>query len=150
MTEPASAHGSCVSVGGRGLLIRGPSGAGKSRLAFALILAGRSGLLPPTLLVADDRVLLVPRDGRLYAHAPLALAGLIEVRGAGLRRMESLAETPLDLVVDLAAADGARLPEPAALWTQLGGVMLARLPLAPGFEPLAPVLAALLTQAGPN
>jgi excinuclease UvrABC ATPase subunit len=41
-------HASAVKVGSRAVLIRGPSGAGKSRLAFDLILAGRSGQLPPT------------------------------------------------------------------------------------------------------
>ncbi len=43
--DPASIHGSCVAVGETGVLIRGPSGAGKSGLAFALILAGRSGAI---------------------------------------------------------------------------------------------------------
>ena len=49
-------HASAVLVGDRAVLIRGPSGAGKSRLAFDLILAGRSGQLPPAILVGDDRV----------------------------------------------------------------------------------------------
>ena len=41
MTNP-SVHASAVLVGDRAVLIRGPSGSGKSRLAFDLILAGRS------------------------------------------------------------------------------------------------------------
>ena len=49
-------HASAVLVGDRAVLIRGPSGSGKSRLAFDLILAGRSGQLPPAILVGDDRV----------------------------------------------------------------------------------------------
>ena len=40
--EP-SVHASAVKVGDLAVLIRGPSGAGKSRLAFDLIMAGRSG-----------------------------------------------------------------------------------------------------------
>ena len=52
MSEGASVHASAVKVGDRAVLIRGPSGSGKSRLAFDLILAGRSGLLPPAVLVA--------------------------------------------------------------------------------------------------
>ena len=57
MTERgASVHASAVLVGNRAVLIRGPSGAGKSRLAFDLILAGRSGQIPTAVLVGDDRV----------------------------------------------------------------------------------------------
>lgn len=138
-------HASCVSVGGRGVLIRGASGTGKSHLAFALLLAGGSGRVPPVELVADDRVLLTPRDGQLIARAPDALAGLLEIRGAGLRRLPYRAEVALDLVVDLKAADAARLPAPEARHVVLEGVPLARLAvLAPG-DGVQQVLALLLT-----
>ena len=72
----ASVHASAVLVGNRAVLIRGPSGAGKSRLAFDLILAGRAGQLPPTVLVGDDRVHLQVSQGqaRGAAGAP-TLAG---------------------------------------------------------------------------
>ena len=43
----ATVHASAVQVGDRAVLIRGPSGSGKSRLAFDLILAGRSGRFRP-------------------------------------------------------------------------------------------------------
>ena len=45
--QAPSVHASAVPVGDRAVLIRGPSGSGKSRLAFDLILAGRSGQIPP-------------------------------------------------------------------------------------------------------
>jgi serine kinase of HPr protein (carbohydrate metabolism regulator) len=141
----ATIHASCVRVAGRGVLIRGPSGAGKSHLAFALILAGRSGLMPPADLVADDRVVLSRRGARLFAAAPHNLAGLIEIRGAGLRRLPHLAETVVDLVVDLRAPDAARLPAPEALRTQVEGVEIERLPVFTGGDPLQQVLALLLT-----
>lgn len=51
-----SVHASAVKVGSRAVLIRGPSGAGKSRLAFDLIMAGRSGVVESAILVGDDRV----------------------------------------------------------------------------------------------
>ncbi|TSJ64508.1 serine kinase [Starkeya sp. 3C] len=146
-TPPATVHGSCVRVGTRGVLIRGASGSGKSHLAFALILAGRSGVTEPAELVADDRVVLARRGGQLFATAPHNLAGLIEIRGAGLRRLPFAAETAVDLVVDLGASDAARLPEPAALRTVIEGVEMARLP---AFEPgdvLQQVLALLVTGA---
>jgi serine kinase of HPr protein (carbohydrate metabolism regulator) len=144
--DPASIHGSCVAVGETGVLIRGPSGAGKSELAFALILAGRSGAIPPVRLVADDRVIVEARDGRLIATVPDAIAGLIEVRGLGIRRLPFAREIVLGLVIDLAAPDGARLPQPEALRTVLEGVTVPRLPIAPGADPLLPTIAFLTTQ----
>ncbi|MBB3773219.1 serine kinase of HPr protein (carbohydrate metabolism regulator) [Angulomicrobium tetraedrale] len=144
MSAP-TVHASCVSVGGRGVLLRGASGAGKSHLAFALILAGGAGRVPPVRLVADDRVRLETRAGGLVASAPHGLAGLLEVRGAGLRRLPFEAETVLDLVVDLDAPDAARLPEEAACRTRIDGVELRRLPVLKGGDPLQQVLAVLLT-----
>jgi len=149
--EPPAAgtiHASCVRVGARGVLIRGPSGAGKSHLAFALILAGSSGRVPPADLVADDRVVLTRRGTRLFAAAPHNLAGLIEIRGAGLRRLPHLAETAVDLIVDLDASDAARLPAPEALRTRIEGVEIERLPVFTGGDPLQQVLALLLTAPG--
>ena len=61
--EGASVHASAVLVENRAVLIRGPSGSGKSRLAFDLILAGRSGQIPPAVLVGDDRVHLEAQPG---------------------------------------------------------------------------------------
>jgi serine kinase of HPr protein (carbohydrate metabolism regulator) len=145
-TPPAATiHASCVRVGAQGVLIRGPSGSGKSHLAFALILAGRSGLVPPAELVADDRVVLTRRGKRLFAAAPHNLAGLIEIRGAGLRRLPHLAEAAVDLVVDLGAPDAARLPAPEALRTPIEGVEIERLPVFTAGDPLQQVLALLLT-----
>lgn len=150
-SEPASIqgssiHASCVAVGETGVLIRGPSGAGKSGLAFALILAGRSGSIPPTTLVADDRVNVAVRDGQLIAGVPDTIAGLIEVRGIGIRRLPHRAEAVIGLVIDLAAPDGARLPQPEALRTELDGVIVPRLPIAPGADPLLPAIGFLTTQ----
>ncbi|QFR34251.1 HPr kinase/phosphorylase [Ancylobacter sp. TS-1] len=148
MAASATIHASCVRVGAQGVLIRGASGAGKSHLAFALILAGGRGMVPPVELVADDRVILSRREGRLFAAAPLPLAGLIEIRGAGVRRLPFLAETSVDLVVDLGAQDAARLPETAALRTTVDGVEIQRLPAFAGGDVVQQVLALLL--AGPG
>jgi HPr kinase/phosphorylase len=86
--DNASVHASAVLAGDRAVLIRGPSGAGKSRLAFDLILAGRSGQIPSASLVGDDRVHLESRQGQLVVRPARALAGLIEVRGLGIRRCD--------------------------------------------------------------
>src|SRR6185437_1199934 len=99
--DDASVHASAVKVGHRAVLIRGPSGSGKSRLAFELILAGRSGQLPPAVLVADDRVRLDTGAGQLLVRPVAELAGLIEVRGLGIRRCDFVEQAEVGLVVDL-------------------------------------------------
>lgn len=137
-------HASAVCIDETAVLIRGPSGAGKSRLAFDLILAGRAGMLPPAVLVGDDRLVLAARDGRLFARPAPSLAGLIEIHGLGIRRCPFREEAPVGLVVDLAAADAARMPAPEALRTMVEGVGLPRIPVAAGHAAL-PLVAAFLT-----
>src|SRR3954464_2248373 len=110
MTTAPSVHASAVLIGDQAVLIRGPSGAGKSRLAFDLILAGRSGQLPPAILVGDDRVHLDTTGGHRIVRPAPALAGLIETRGLGIRRIEHAGEAVVGLVVDLVADDAERLP----------------------------------------
>ena len=142
----ATIHASAVSVDGRGILIRGPSGAGKSRLAFELISLGLSNPALHCRLVADDRVRLVVADGTIAASPPPELEGLIEIRGLGIRRCEFIPRAVLGLVVDLDAADAARMPEASALQTSLDGIILPRIPVGAGFSALQMVLAALTTQ----
>ncbi|NYZ17869.1 aldolase [Azospirillum sp. RWY-5-1] len=121
-------HGTCVLVGGTGVLLRGPSGAGKSDVALRLIDGG-------AILVADDRVELRMVDGRLMASAPAALAGLLEVRGLGIVRLPCAGPAEVGLVVDLVAAGGVeRLPDAESV--TLLDARLPRLALIP-FEPSA-------------
>jgi serine kinase of HPr protein (carbohydrate metabolism regulator) len=141
----ASIHASAVLIGDRAVLIRGVSGAGKSRLAFDLIIAGRSGQIPAAVLVGDDRVHLEVRGGALMVRPASALEGLIEIRGLGIRRCPFVPEACVGLVVDLAAADAERLPLPEALSIEVFGVELPRIPVATGFLPLPIVIAALTT-----
>jgi HPr kinase/phosphorylase len=144
----ASVHASAVLVGDCAVLIRGPSGAGKSRLAFELILAGRSGQIPPAVLVGDDRVHLLACDGQLLVQPVPQLAGLIEIRGLGIRRCDFTAQAVVGLVVDLAAVDAERLPPPEALQISLKGVKIPRIPVGSRFVPLPVVVAALTTTEG--
>ena len=141
----ASVHASAVNVGDRAVLIRGPSGAGKSRLAFDLILCGRSGQIPPAILVGDDRVYLATVGGQLLVSPAPALAGLIEVRGLGIRRCDYVEQAVVGLIVDLAATDTARLPDSDTLRTCVFGVEIPRIPVASDYSPLPIVIAALTT-----
>jgi HPr kinase/phosphorylase len=145
MTEAgaASIHASAVLVGNRAVLIRGPSGAGKSHLAFDLILAGRAGQIPHSVLVGDDRIHLQASNGQLVVRPVRELAGLIEIRGLGIRRCGFAEEAIAGLVVDLSASDAERLPPPEALLTHIYGVKIPRIPVGAGCAALPLVLAAL-------
>jgi HPr kinase/phosphorylase len=142
-----SVHASAVLVGDHAILIRGPSGSGKSRLAFDLLMAGRAGQIAAAKLVGDDRVHLWPHGGELMVRPAPALAGLIEIRGLGIRRCDYAAEAPIGLVVDLDAADADRLPQPDSMQVQIGGIMMPRIPVKHGFSGLPLVLAALTMTA---
>ncbi len=144
-TAGKSIHGSAVLVGDRAVLIRGPSGAGKSRLALDLILAGGTGQLPSAILVGDDRVHLEVRRDQLYVRPSPRLAGLIEVRGLGIRRSSFVPEANIGLVVDLSAGDSGRQPTPEALFTIIQGVRLPRIPVGEGYPALPLVLGAFKT-----
>ena len=148
MTEKPTVHASAVLVGERAVLIRGPSGSGKSRLAFDLILAGRAGQIPPAILVGDDRVHLDTSGGNLIVRPAPELAGLMEIRGLGIRRIEHVGEAVVGWVVDLAAEDGERLPAAEALTLNIYGVKIPRIPVNLRFTPLPVIVAALTTTDG--
>ncbi|HLZ97472.1 MAG TPA: HPr kinase/phosphatase C-terminal domain-containing protein [Steroidobacteraceae bacterium] len=142
-----SIHASAVLVGTSAVLIRGPSGAGKSRLAFELILAGRTGQIAPVRLVGDDRVHVWAEGGELMIRPAPALAGLIEIRGLGIRRCDFAPEARAGLVVDLDAADAERLPPPEALQIHIKGILIPRIPIQRGFSGLPLVIAVLTMTA---
>jgi HPr kinase/phosphorylase len=146
MSAQVTVHASAVLVGDRAVLIRGPSGSGKSRLAFDLILAGRAGQIPAATLVGDDRVCLQVAQGQLVVRPARELAGLIEIRGLGIRRCDFVEQAIVGLVVDLSAADAERLPASGALFTSIDGVMIPRIPTDSAFQPLPLVVAALTTR----
>lgn len=110
MTESLLLHATAVAIatelGPRAVLLRGPSGSGKSDLGLRLIDAGAQ-------LVADDQSELVRVGDRVVVRPPSAIAGLIEVRGIGILRLDPLMQAPLALIADLAATEAIdRLPLP--------------------------------------
>ena len=128
-------------TGPKAVLIRGPAGAGKSHLAWELIQAAAQGAWPFARLVADDRAHVEARAGRLLVRPAQALAGLLEIRGLGIRRLHFEPVAVVGLVVDLAAADAERCPAAEAAKTSIGGVFLPRLAVAAGAPASALVLA---------
>lgn len=121
-------HCCVVAVGDAGVLIEGPSGAGKTSLALGLVDAARARGLAAAL-VADDQAMLHARRGRLFAKAPPALAGLVEIRGYGIARAPAIASARIEVVVRLVGDESVeRMPDPA--FAELLGVRVPLL-LAP-------------------
>lgn len=102
-----------VELNGTGVLIEGESGSGKTSLALGLVeRAGLQGL--PAHFVCDDQALLWEEDGRLFAHAPPAIAGKVEIRGLGIDHIDHKPTTTISLICSLADDDCIeRLPEPS-------------------------------------
>jgi len=140
-----SIHASAVLIGARALLIRGPSGAGKSRLALALLRQAETGMPAFVRLVSDDRSLVAPHHGRLVVRPVPEIAGLLEVRGLGVRRLAYEPAAVVGCVVDLAAPDSERLPITASGEVVVEGITLPRLPVAADAEPLPLILAWIAT-----
>ena len=106
MTDSLLVHATAVAIDGGAVLLRGPPGCGKSDLALRLIDGGAR-------LIADDQALLLRRESYILVRAPGTIAGLIEVRGVGILRLDPLDEVQLALIVDLVpAAQIERHPEP--------------------------------------
>lgn len=137
-------HASAILLGHRGILIRGPSGSGKSRLTLAILQNAGADF---ARLVGDDRIHLEAAHGRLLMRPAKALEGLMEVRGLGIVRLPYEPVAVASLVIDLDAPDVGRLPQETDLEAKIGGVTLARLPVAPGGEPLARLRAYLPSKA---
>jgi serine kinase of HPr protein (carbohydrate metabolism regulator) len=96
-------HASAVAIDGRAVLLMGPSGAGKSDLALRLLDRGFT-------LVSADQTLVRREGARLLASAPDTIAGKLEIRGIGIVAMESVANVPVCLLVEL-TSDIQRLPD---------------------------------------
>lgn len=138
-------HASAVLVGPQAALIRGPAGSGKSTLAWSLVTAAAQGLLTFARLVADDRAYVENHSARLLVRPAEKLAGMIEVHGLGIRRIEFEPLAIVGLVVDLGARDATRYPRAEATSVIIQGVNLPRLAVAPGIAALPMVLATLQT-----
>jgi len=105
VSDSSLIHATAIAMEGDAILLRGPPGAGKSDLALRLIEDGAR-------LIADDQALLRRADNHVLVRAPAAVAGLIEVRGIGILRIDFLDEAPLGLVVDLVApTEVERIPD---------------------------------------
>lgn len=123
MTGNILVHGTAVAIDGAAVLLRGASGAGKSDLALRLIDRGAR-------LVADDQAELRRAEDHVLVGAPPVIAGLIEVRGVGILRLDAVPATRLALLVDLvSSAEVERLP--GSRFEEILGVAVPVIALAP-------------------
>ena len=134
----ANVHGTAIVLGTRGFLITGPSGIGKSRLALACITAARqAGHF--AALVADDRVDLSLEHDRIVARCPPSIHGLIEIRGAGIGKIETVPAAVMDwaLLPVSAPFDPRLAPEDERLPLPLGRALpIVRVPVEEGAQVL--------------
>ena len=135
MHEEALIHGTCLAIGGEGVLLVGQPGAGKSDLALRLIDqggAGLSGRLRTAQLVADDQVVIRRTGDALVASAPPSLKGKLEIRGLGIAELAAAGETRLRLAVRLTpSAEIERLPDLPSARMEILGVGLPLILLDP-------------------
>jgi len=132
-------HGTAIALAGNAVIIRGAPGSGKSDLALrCLSLAPTALIASPATLVADDRVVVLRKGDRLKVEAPDTIRGKLEVRGLGIVTVPSVDSAELALVADLVAPkEVERFPDPTPE-TELLGLPLPLLHIAP-FEASAPV-----------
>lgn len=143
-------HATAVLIGAKAVLIRGPSGAGKSSLAWELIQMSGTGVLPFARLIGDDRLHVETENGRLLVRPAPALAGLLEIRGLGIRRLAYEPAGIVNPVIDLSADDAGRLPASETGQTTISGIVLPRLAVAAGARALPILLAWLATVSAPS
>ncbi|GHB25154.1 HPr kinase [Pseudovibrio japonicus] len=124
--EGQAIHATCLVVGTKGILIRGPSEAGKSALALELMeRAHHNGNF--AALVADDRVYVSEKNGRLVGSCPSPIKGKAELRGYGIIDVPYLDTAVIHMVLDLEAREEIdRLPDEQTLTCELCSVKLIR------------------------
>jgi serine kinase of HPr protein (carbohydrate metabolism regulator) len=143
MPSPVNVHATAIVIGTTGLLFTGPSGSGKSAIALHCIEEARArGLF--AALVSDDQVLICEANGRLIARAPKSIAGLAEMRGAGIVTVETIEAAVLHRAIrPMEAPFAERLPPEDERFEVLPArfLPLTRLPLFTGATAFSTLIA---------
>lgn len=138
------AHGTAIVVGDTGLIFTGPAGSGKSSLALQTLFSARMAGHFAALL-SDDQVFLEVVNGQVTGYCPPSIAGMIELRGSGIGRVEFVSEARLHHAIRLidVHADN-RIPEENQRWKADQGIELPLITLDRRVRDPFPWLAALL------
>jgi serine kinase of HPr protein (carbohydrate metabolism regulator) len=117
-------HGTALVVGTTGLILLGPAGAGKSLMALKLVASARRAGHFATVL-SDDQVFLDVVNGRIVATAPPTIRGLIELRGSGIGRIDTIESSVVQLALSVVEVDAStRIPEENQQWAPIDGVKI--------------------------
>lgn len=145
MSGGSAIHAGAVLIGAKAILILGPSGSGKSRLAWAILQAADDGRLRFARLVADDQAYVEARHGRLLVRPAPALAGLLEMRGVGIRRLPYEPVAAVGLAVTLGITDPDRMPPAEAETITLNGIQMPHIACKAEIDPLPLIVSRLRT-----
>lgn len=133
--KPVNVHGTAIVIGTTGLLFTGPSGSGKTAAALDCLEAARHANLFQAL-VSDDQVMMSLAGGRIIARPPQFIAGLAEIRGAGITGVEHVEAAVLSFaIMPVSPPFDVRMAPEDEKWSDPSGrfsLPLIRLPLGAG------------------
>ncbi|HTO30718.1 MAG TPA: HPr kinase/phosphorylase [Pararhizobium sp.] len=129
-------HATAVVLGTKGFLFIGPSGTGKTSAALSCLSAAKAeGLF--AALVADDQVLVSMMQRQVVARRPASIAGLAEIRGAGIVPVDTIPVAVMDFaILPVKSPFEPRLPPENERFELPSGdfLPLLRLPLVEGMN----------------
>lgn len=133
--SPVNIHGTAIVIGTTGLLFVGPPGSGKSSAALDCLAAAKAAHLF-SALVSDDQVMMTRCGSHIIGRPPASIAGLMEIRGAGIVETESVEAAVLTFaVMPVAPPFDVRIAPESETWSDDSGhfnLPLVRLPRSAG------------------
>ncbi len=119
-------YATLIDFFGKGILFVGKSGSGKSDTALRMIMDKGAKL------VADDRVDIYEKDGKIYGKAPNNILNKIEIRNIGIAILDDTTECiDIALCVELVANRGDLERMPKEKYIEFFGVKIPQISLYP-------------------
>ena len=108
-------HATTVCINDKGVMLMGEAGSGKTELGL-LLLERAKAFGRAACFIADDRTLIKSDGEQLIVSVPDRLAGGVEIRGAGLFKIDYQKSCQLSLVVKLVSQEDAERFPSGAHW----------------------------------
>jgi HPr kinase/phosphorylase len=106
-------HCTCVKINSVGVMIEGKSGAGKTSLGLGILNAARIRGADFAMVCDDQALIDIQKNNELWVKAPMSIAGKVELHGAGIAEVKTIAHCRIQLVCELInQADIIRHPGP--------------------------------------